>query len=96
MKIIASRQLAAKPGAVWSMLADEGPVVVTKDGVPRCIMLSTTPDTLLEDAQDAVFARARRAVSAIRAEAARSGISRMSFDEIDREIRSARLERKRK
>lgn len=95
MKIIASRQLAARPGEVWDILSREGSVVVTKGGIPRSIMLPTTEATFLEDMQDVVFARARRAVNVIRADAARSGISRMTQEEIDGEIRKTRNARKR-
>ena len=72
MKMIASRQLAASPGSVWRDLDKEGAVVITKDGMPRSIMVPTSDATLVEDIQDLVFSRARRAVHAIRAAAARS------------------------
>ena len=65
MKIIASRVLAANPGRVWEDLDREGAIVITKDGVPRSIMVATSDATLLEDVQEFVFARARRAVRAI-------------------------------
>ena len=96
MKLIASRQLAARPGKVWEMLNVEGSVVITKDGVPRGIIVPTTQTTLLEDMQDLAFSRARRAVSAIRADAARSGTSRAGPEEIDREIRETRKARRRR
>ena len=70
MKTIASRALAASPGKVWADLDREGALVITKDGVPRSIMVPTSDATLLEDVQELVFARARKAVRAIRARAA--------------------------
>ena len=70
MKTIASRTLAASPGQVWAALEREGALVVTKDGVPRSIMVPTSDATLLEDVQEIVFARARRAVREIRNRAA--------------------------
>jgi len=73
MTTIASRTLAAKPGALWEALDREGAVVITKDGVPRSIMIPTSDVTLLEDVQEIVFARAREAVRAIRARATRRG-----------------------
>jgi hypothetical protein len=94
MKSIASRTLAANPGKVWDELAREGAIVITKDGVPRSIMVPTSDATLLEDVQEVVFARARKAVRAIRAKAAQSGADALSPAAVDREIRLARRARK--
>lgn len=55
MKMMASRQLAAAPGKVWKSLAQEGVLVVTKDGRPRGIITPTSDQTLLEDIQDLVL-----------------------------------------
>ena len=96
MKMIASRQLAANPGKVWKTLEEEGCLVVTKDGVPRSIMLPTSDATLMEDLQDLVYARARRAVSAIRSEANRQGASSLTGADIEAEIKAARRNRKRR
>jgi hypothetical protein len=90
MKSIGSRQLAAKPGHVWKDLEREGALVITKDGVPRSIMVPTSDQTLLEDMQDLIFSRARRAVRAIRQQA-----KPISPAEIDAEIAAARKARKR-
>ena len=59
MKTIASRMLTAAPGKVWAELEREGALVVTKDGVPRSIMIPTSDATLFEDIGEIVFARAR-------------------------------------
>lgn len=93
MKTIASRTLASNPGKVWKDLEREGAVVVTKDGVPRSIMVPTSDATLLEDVQELVFARARKAVRAIRARAASTSTDGMTRGAIDREIKAARRAR---
>jgi hypothetical protein len=90
MKIVASRVLAAAPGKVWQDLEKEGAIVITKDGAPRSIMVPTSDATLLEDIRELVFARARRAVRAIRAQAAASGAARLTSTDIEKEIRAAR------
>ncbi len=90
MKTIASRMLAASPGKVWADLDREGAVVITKDGVPRSILVPTSDATLLEDVQEIVFARARKAVRAIRAGAARSGADALTPADIEREVKAAR------
>jgi hypothetical protein len=96
MKTIASRALAASPGKVWEDLEREGAVVITKDGVPRSIMVPTSDATLLEDVQELVFARARKAARAIRARAAKTGADAMTGAEIDQEIKAARRARRAK
>ena len=94
--MIPSRALAARPGRVWDDLEREGAVVITKDGVPRSIMIPTSDATLLEDVQELVFARARRAVREIRSQARATGTDRLSTADIDREITEVRRSRTRK
>lgn len=96
MKTVASRVLAARPGQVWDDLEREGAVIITKDGVPRSIMIPTSDATLLEDVQELVFARARKAVRAIRARAAETGTDALSPAVIRREIAAARTTLKRR
>ena len=96
MKTIASRTLAASPGKVWADLDREGAVVITKDGVPRSIMVPTSDATLLEDVQELVFARARNAVRAIRARSAEAGRDALSTSTIEGEIKAARKAAKRR
>lgn len=95
MKTIASRTLSAAPGKVWDDLEREGAVVITKDGVPRSIMVPTSDQTLLEDVQELVFARARRAVRAIRGQAA-AGSPPLTPADINREIAAVRRARRRR
>ena len=92
--MIPSRVLAANPGKVWGVLDTEGSVVITKDGKPRGILVRTSEETLLEDLHDQIQARARRAVSAIRRDAARKGLAPLDMAEIDAEIAAVRKTRK--
>ena len=91
--MIASRELSARPGAVWADLEVEGAVVVTRDGQPMGIITPTSPATLLEDMQEIAFAKARHAVAGLRQSAAANGTDRMSMEEIDAEIRASRKAR---
>ncbi len=90
MKLIASRELSAKPGKVWKDVAKEGSVVVTRDGQPVGILLPTSAATLLEDMQEIVFAHARRAVSRLRASAVHNGTFSLTQKDIEAEIREGR------
>ena len=91
--MIPSRTLAARPGSVWEDLDREGAVVITKDGLPRCIMIPTSDATLLEDMQELVFARARSAVREIRAQARATGTGGLNSADIEQEIKEARRTR---
>ena len=95
MRMIASRALAAKPGKVWEDLDREGAVVITKDGLPRSIMVPTSDATLLEDMQELVFARARRSVREIRSHAREAGTEGLTGADVEQAIMEARRERTR-
>ena len=90
MKLIASRELSAKPGKVWKDVAKEGSVVVTRDGQPVGTLLPTSAATLLEDTQEIVFAHARHAVSRLRASAVHNGTFSLTQKDIEAEIRESR------
>ena len=92
MKMIASREMASKPAAVWKALKADGAVVITKNGQPEGVFLATSAETWLEDVQDVVLLRARRATRRLRRAAARAGTTRMSMEEIDSEISAVRSE----
>ena len=94
MKTIASWTLAASPGQVWAALEREGALVVTKDGVPRSIMVPTSDATLVEDIQEIVFARARKAVREIRTRASETGAADLTQADIEREIEASRQARR--
>lgn len=63
------------------------------DDTPTGIITPTSPDTLLEDMQEIIFAKARHAVRAIRQEAVANGTAEWTVEDIDEEIRQARLAR---
>jgi hypothetical protein len=96
MKMIASRELAARPAGVWELLEKEGAVVVTRNGQPEGIFVSTSGESWFEDIQEGVFARARRALGTARTTAAQTGTARLSEEEIEAEIMAVRAERNRK
>lgn len=93
MKFIPSRQLSARPGKVWEDLKREGLIVITKDGIPFSIMVPTSDATVVDDVEELVFSRARKAARAIRSEASRKGLDRLIPEEIDAEMRKARQQR---
>ena len=94
MKLIASREMAAKPAALWKALKKEGAVVVTKNGQPEGVFFSTSGETWMEDVQEVIFARARRTATEMRMAASQSGASALSDDKIEAEVRASRKERR--
>jgi hypothetical protein len=94
MKMIATRELAANSGRVMRELDQEGVLVITKDGKPRSILLTTSDETLVEDLRDCLYTRARRDLMKAQMAAKEAGSSGLSTDEIDAEIRAARTARK--
>ena len=67
--------------------------MTTKDGVPRNTMVPTSDATLIENAREIVFERARKAVREIRARAAETGTADLTSADIDREIKAVRRAR---
>ncbi len=95
MKMIATRDLAAKSGFVMKELEAEGILVVTKDGKPRSILIPTSDETLVEDLRDCMYARASRLLGKAQIESLAKGLDYLSPDDIDQEIKATRLSRKR-
>ena len=94
MKMIATRELAANSGRVMKELEKEGMLVITKDGKPRSILLTTSDETLMEDLRDCLYSRARRDLMKTQMAAAESGTAGLTMAEIDSEIQAARTARK--
>ena len=95
MKMVATRDLAAKSGLVMKELETEGILVVTKDGKPRSILLPTSDETLIEDLRDCIYARSSRLLGQAQLESLVKGLDSLSTDDIDKEIRATRMSRKR-
>jgi hypothetical protein len=93
MKLIGTRELAANVRGVLRQASRES-VVITENGHPKGLLTPTSEETLLEDVQDQIRARARRAVSEIRRGAVKRGLNRLSTRDIDLEISAARKARR--
>jgi len=90
MKLIPTRSLAANSGLVMKQLEDEGVLVVTKDGRPRSIMLSTSEGTLMDDLRDCLYLRARKALKEAQLNSRSKGLDRLTPEEIEAEIQAVR------
>lgn len=94
MKMVATRELATNSGKVMKEVDKNGFVVITKDGKPRSILISTTEDTLLPDVRAVVHMKFKQMLLRSQMRAVKNGTSNMTMKEIDAEIAAARKERK--
>ncbi len=92
--MIPSRQLATQSAKVWKQLDKEGPLIITRDGYPKGILIPTSDETLLKDLQEQLRARARGAVSNMRRKAKVTGASELTAKSIEAEIQATRKKRR--
>ena len=96
MRFITVRDLRSRPGAVWRSLREERELAVTLNGRPVALMTAADEATLTDELENIRRVRAERALAAVRQQAARQGLDRMSMAEINREIAAARKENKKR
>ena len=93
MKFITVRDMRTTPAAIWKQLPKERELVITNNGRPIAL-LTPINDTNLEETLKALRrAQAAQAVAAMQLRSTELGNDRMSDEEIEAEIRSARAER---
>jgi hypothetical protein len=94
MEFIPYRYLRNEPAALRQKLADQGELVVTVDGKPFAVMIDLTGSENLDDILLLVSRlRAQMAVRAIRSQARRDGLDKLSDEQIDALIQQTRAER---
>jgi len=95
MKMIATRELAANSGKVMGEVDKNGFIVITKDGKPRSIIISTTEDTLIPDVKSIINLKFKQILLNSQMNSQKRGTSKMSIKEIDAEIATVRKLRRR-
>jgi prevent-host-death family protein len=95
MKFISVRDFRIRPGDIWKQLKTNKDIIITSNGKPIAI-LNPVEDTNLESSITA-FRRARAimALEKLQKSAASRGLDRLTDKDIEKEIKSARLERNR-
>jgi len=93
MRFVSVRELRSHTSQLWRDLAEERDLVVTNHGKPVAILSATTEESLERSLAEIRRQRARDALRGIRREAARRGLDRMSMEQIDAEIHTARARR---
>ena len=94
MRFVNVRELRVRPGAVWKRLRADGELVVTSHGKPVAVLADADEDTVEETLASIRQARARAAVSAIQARAARLGLDKLTVSQVNEEITAYRTGRK--
>ncbi len=96
MEFIPYRVLRNEPAALRKKLEDEGELVVTVDGKPFAVMIDLAGSENMDDILLLVSRlRAQMAARAIRSQARRDGLDKMSDEQVDALVQKARAERKR-
>lgn len=93
MTFVSIRDMRTRPGEVWQQLQNEGDLIVTSSGRPFALMISAEGEDVEELLLALRRARAQLAVARMRKQASNAGLERMPLNEINAEIRQARIER---
>ncbi len=96
MKFVTVRDLRTSPARVWKALSGEQQIVITNNGKPIALLTPVSDATLEETVSAVRRARAMQAVRRAQASSARRGLSGLTTEEIDQEIRETRKARARK
>jgi PHD/YefM family antitoxin component YafN of YafNO toxin-antitoxin module len=95
MQFVPYRSLRNEPSALRKKLEEEGDLVVTVSGKPFAVMINLAEGENVEDILLLVSRlRAQMAVRAIRSQARRSGLDKMTEKDINTLIQKTRAERK--
>jgi len=95
MKFLSVRDLRGKSAQVWKELPEEREMVVTSNGRPIAILAAITEANLEESLSAFRQARAVEAVVSLQRRSIQQGISKISMDEINEEIKAVRKKRTR-
>ena len=93
MKFVSVRELRNRTSQLWRDLAQERDLIVTSHGKPIAILSATDEDSFERSLSEIRRSRARDALNEIHRDAARRGLDRLSMEEIDAEIKAARVRR---
>lgn len=93
MKFVTVRDFRIRPGDVWKNLEKDEEVIITSNGKPIAMLTGISDVTFDETIKALRRAKSELAVSRMRKTAAKKGLSSLSGEEIDAEIRAARRAR---
>ncbi len=94
VSFISPRELSKQPGKVMARVSRDGPQVITQNGVPAAYLVPASGRGIEADLDALRRLLLGRALDSAQAEAARSGVSTMTMDEINSEVAAGRRERR--
>jgi prevent-host-death family protein len=95
MRFITVREMRAQSSELWKTLATENEVVLTNHGKPTAIITGVDEASFESTLQAIRRQRGKDALARLRAQAAASGVDKMSLAEINAEIDAYRREKSR-
>jgi antitoxin (DNA-binding transcriptional repressor) of toxin-antitoxin stability system len=95
MRFVSIRDLRSQTAGLRKSLSADGEIVVTANGRPFAVMTPVQPDRVEEEILAIRQARARSAVSRIRAAAKARGLDRLTPARIDALVAATRREHRR-
>jgi antitoxin (DNA-binding transcriptional repressor) of toxin-antitoxin stability system len=94
MKFLSIRDLRTKSSQIWQELPEQKEMIITNNGRPIAILSSISENDLEQVLSAFRQARASRAVAALQLDSVKRGNDKISMEEINSEIKSARAKRK--
>ena len=94
MDFVTVRELRAESGKVWEKIAAGEELVITRNGKPFAIMAPTQPSEVEDKLRALRAASFGAALRAMQRHAAKTGLDKMTLEEINAEIAAARKERR--
>jgi len=95
MKFISVRDFRIRPGDVWKQLKVYKDIIITSNGKPIAILNPVEGSNLESSITALRRARALLALEEIQKNSVVRGLDKLTGDEIEEEIKAARLERNR-
>jgi prevent-host-death family protein len=93
MKFVTVRDFRIRPGAVWKNLEKDEEVIITSNGKPIAMLTGITDVTFDETIKVYRRTKTELAISRMRKSTAKKGLSRISGEEIEAEIKAVRRAR---
>ncbi len=90
MKFVTVRDFRSRSAQVWKQLRQENEMVITSNGRPIALLASLTDENLNDTIKNIRKAKAMAAMSAMQLKSVQSGNSKMTPNEINREIADVR------
>ena len=94
MKFISVRDFRNKSGQIQKQLRSEKEMVMTSNGKPIAILITTNEDNFEDSLNSIRQTRAALALKRTRLDAMKRGIDKLSLDDINQEINAVRRKRK--